>query len=286
MELRPYTEADLIRRLGGVRVPTVVTDSLAARQMPSRPGEIARVAWDNSVFLILVSSISERTVSGWFADLAGNASVPDLRAQDVSLGSAFLVRGPGIELPAISIDATVGALKSTPDRSVAEKLAAFETDSATPSPPSPSRDVSDVVDAFDRLRGGNGEMPKLLAAHGYTLARLKEVLGVESRIAFALLRGDDSPTPEQEQILAREAGIDITELAAAGPRRPDDLIDVLWENKFRAPVQSAAASAEGEESAGWNSLARGALALATRSAATTPISWRDRVERYIETAGL
>jgi transcriptional regulator with XRE-family HTH domain len=285
MELRPYTEADLIGRLSGIRVPAVITDSLAAGQMPSRPGEIARVAWDNSVFLLLVSSISETTVTGWFTDLAGNGTVPDLTEQDVSLGSAFLVEGPPTELPAISIDATVGELRSTPDRSVAEKLATFHTDSKMTSQWSPSQEVSDVVEAFDRLRGGNGEMPALLAAHGFTLARLKEVLGVESRTAFALLRGDDAPTPEQEEILARVAGIDITELAAAGPRLPDDLIDVLWENRFRAPTLSAA-SAEGEESTGWNSLARGTLALAPRSAATAPVSWRDRVERYIETAGL
>ena len=285
MELRPYTEADLTRRLSGVHVPAVITDSLAAGQMPSQPGEIARVAWDDSVFLLLVASISEATVTGWFADLAGNATVPDLAAQDVSLGSAFLVQGPATNLPAISIDATVGALRSTHDRSVAEKLAAFQTDSEMTTQRSPSQDVSDVVDTFARLRGGNGSLPNLLTKHGFTLARLKDLLGVDSNTAFAMLRGDDSPTPEQTEVLARVANVGIAEIAGAGPKLPDDLIDVLWEHQYRAATVSAA-SADGTESTGWNSLARGTLALAPRSAASASVSWRDRVERYIETAGL
>lgn len=288
MELRPYTESDLIGRLSRIRVPAAVTTSLAAGQKPSLPGEIARVAWDDNVFLFLVSSVSQSEVSGWFTDIAGGVAVPDLGRQDVSLGSALRVDGPIESLPAVAVDATVGALNSSPSSSVAEKLAGFESGSQATTGQRPEQSVADLLATFEQLRGGDGTIPSLLSAHGFTLIRLKNMLGVESRTAFALLRGDEALTPEQEAQLSRVAGIGAAELASVRPKLPSELIDVLWEHTFRAATTAAAKRVDGAESAGWNRIARGAAALAPRTttAASAPINWRDRVERFIEAAGL
>lgn len=229
MELNPYTETDLLRQLSGIPIPTGIEEALAARSGPSEPGQLLRVAWDNTTFLFLALSISGTTVDGWVADVITGTGRADLQEDEVSFGAPLAIESPVISLPAISFDIAVGTLSDSGRVTASEKLLELidESKSATV-PTSYVQPVDEVVTTFDRLRGGDGTISELLSVNGFTLPRLKATLGIDSQRAFAVLRGDEAMTPSQEETVAEAAGINILAVSGAAPRIPDELVNVLW----------------------------------------------------------
>jgi hypothetical protein len=287
MELNPLSETDLLRRLAQIHIPKEIAEATTSGAVPTDGHQVARVSWDGEVFFFITRDVSPTSIEGWFAD-TNDAAAPWMTAapESTALDLPLMIDPRRVVLPPIVFDATFGAVVSELIVEIEHRDAASavaNTDAAAADQP---HSLKTLITAFHALRGGAGTMADLLPAHGFDLATLKKTLGIDSPLAFALLRGDEALTPDQESLIVGASDIDRIDLAAAGPAIPEEVATVLREHQYRSAVSNAAETEGGGESRGWSRIARGALGLAARAESRTNVNWRDRVERFIETAGL
>jgi hypothetical protein len=133
-----------------------------------------------------------------------------------------------------------------------------------------------------RLPSGSGELGSFLA--GVLVTSLAATLHVQNSVALKIVRGDAFIDGSQAERLALLVQRKPSELLAANPTIPDDLVDTLTSSKRSQPVRMLAKKENLSESEAFAQMARDCFALAARGERPGVRDWSGRVDTYLRMA--
>lgn len=296
MPPQPVNRDDLVRwlRMQAEQDHKARRDSAEADLV--EPGAIARIAWNSNVVLVVLSGTGGSTVTGYPVEVGRSSVTLDqaIGPAETSLDASLQTNARPVTLPAIVLDTVVGHARLSPGDTVGAWLQRVarvnESHILTPSrghreQRSPAA-VQEILDAFQSLRAGQGNLGALLRERHVTVTNIAQSLHLESAPALSVARGEQPLTPEQAVVLEGTTGIRSEELLAARSPFPEELVDSLSAARYRRAILAQRDRGTTDESQAFEHVALRVLQTAARSDPRAGTSWMHRIDRYLEGVGL
>ncbi|KOG33792.1 hypothetical protein ADK34_07710 [Streptomyces viridochromogenes] len=286
----------LVAAAAGLKVPDAVHRVATAPPQDPRPGQIWRAAWEDSIQLLLITTIGDddtvRAVPTSFERYVDSDTLL-LPAQATTLEQPLaLWWGMETTLPWCVLDRQVGELTNRPDiltsRTLADAIAGTKRGSGAL--PSAAADEYRAVLA-DRLEAlasaqwapqGAGGLSQLFRAHAITAPQLAAALNLLPPQALAVWRGQQALTADQAAALAEHLGQPAGYLLAANPALPPVVVHELNRPLRRTQIKKLAAQYDETERDGRLRAAYGIFTLAARDDDRAQPNWTARTDRYFE----
>ena len=269
--MEPLGIDDLIRKLRDRPIDVPAVEVVPAWHA-LRHGDLLRASWDSSVILVLVTTSTESCIRGHAAEVGRTRDhnvVWWLNENTTSLGTRVTLDPEERDFPPVMFDRRVG-------RAAADWASrTAEADSIDPR----ASDGLQERAAFLSTALRADEQTRAFAArvNAMNLQDL-QALGIPTQRALQLIRGS-APAPEEAELFAT---IQQPNLGTARSPEAEAMDLALAQSEFREPVIASAAEAGSTQTAAWWGIHAGALALAARQPAATPVETaKERIRAYL-----
>ena len=287
----------LVAAAAGLKVPDAVREVASAPQRDPEPGQIWRAVWEQTIQLLVITTVDDDSVHAIPVSLERYADAHTLLLPaEASTLEQPLALWWGLKqpLPWYVLDRQVSQLTVPLPASLHPDLAhdpppGARWGSTAPSPATAAAEYRGVLaDNLARLSAarwvpdGSGALPQLLQQRGITPQQRGSQLQLPPAQALPVWRGHHPLTADQAEKLAVLLGLFAQEVLAANPAPPPAVVHELNRPLRRRQLRALAARHFESEQQARLRAAYGILTLAARQADRTNTDWVARADTYFE----